>query len=82
MTSAKNLRIFLGGVQMHIEAQGFTLNIFSKTKRITRNNILTPNYFFDLEKFVTVVEFFNQEKKKNLAIIFRMFLKQMKIVEN
>lgn len=75
MTSARNLRIFLGGVQFHLEAQGCTFNIFTVSKKITRNGLVIPNLFFDIEKFATVLEFINQQKQQNLAIIFRMYLK-------
>ena len=60
MTSARNLRIFLSGVQFHLEAQGATFNVFTVSKKITRNGQVIPNFFFDTEKFATVLEFINQ----------------------
>ena len=58
------------------------INIFTVSKKITRNGILIPNFYFDSDKFATVLEFINQQKQQNLAVIFRMYLKQFKMVEN
>ena len=74
MSSAKNLRIFLSGVQMHLEAKGFRLNIYSNSQKITRNGILVPNLVYDAENFALVIEFINNYKRQNLGIISRMFV--------
>ena len=59
MASSKNMRILMSGVQMHLEAEGFTLNVYCPSKKITRNGISVPNFYFDVEKFAMVLEFIN-----------------------
>jgi hypothetical protein len=63
MNSARNLRLFLSGVQFHLEAQGATFNVFTVSKKITRNGMLVPNFYFDTDKFATVLEFINQHNQ-------------------
>lgn len=60
MTSMKNLRLFLSGVQMHLEAKGFALNVYFPSKKITRNGMIVPNLYFEAERFAIIIEFINQ----------------------
>lgn len=59
MSSAKNMRKFLGGIQLHLEAQGFRINVFPDKNKIVRNGKLLPTFYFDIDQFGMALEFVN-----------------------
>mgnify|MGYP006094846497 CR=1 FL=1 len=63
MSSAKNMRKFLGGIQLHLEAEGFRINVFPETNKIFRNGKLLPSFYFDMDQFGLALEFINQVKE-------------------
>ena len=49
-SSAENLRKFLSGVELRLDASGFRLKIFSSTRVITKNNIPYPFFFLEIDQ--------------------------------
>lgn len=48
MASSKNLRAFLSGVQMHLNAKGFMVSVFANAQTF-RGGQLIPSFRVDLE---------------------------------
>jgi hypothetical protein len=48
-SSAENLRIFLSGIELRLDASGFRLKVFSSSRHITKNNIAYPFFFLEVD---------------------------------
>jgi hypothetical protein len=49
-SSAENLRNFLSGIELRLDASGFRLKIFSSSRLITKNNIAYPFFFIEVDQ--------------------------------
>jgi hypothetical protein len=48
-SSAENLRNFLSGIELRLDASGFRLKIFSSSRLITKNNMAYPILFIEVD---------------------------------
>jgi hypothetical protein len=48
-SSAENLRSFLSGIELRLDASGFRLKIFSSSRLITKNNMAYPILFIEVD---------------------------------
>lgn len=79
--SAKNLRAFLQGIQFIMQIKGLQLNIFTTHKAITYNEQPRPNFVFDLDNLILVVNCLNEGADNRLLVKVNLSLKHMKMVE-
>ena len=81
-SSAENLRNFLTGIELRLDASGFRLKIFSSSRLITKNNIAYPFFFIEVDQIQLNTKFININEKNQLSILTNFQLKLMKMGEN
>ena len=80
MNSAKNLRNFLGGVQLHLVAQGLVVQVFA-LKQILKGGKPVPNFIVDVDNFSMSIECYNEALKKNLAVLYSLKMRHIKCID-
>lgn len=81
-SSAENLRNFLSGIELRLDAAGFRLKVFSTSRLITKNNIQHPFLFLEIDQIQLNTKFINMNEKNQLSILTNFQIKLMKIGEN
>lgn len=82
MSSSKNLRKFLSGIQMRIDSQGFKFKVYSPQRDIVVKGVQQPFFMVDIENFGAYLHFINLDVESQLGIACGAHLKQIKVSEN
>ena len=84
-SSAKNLRKFLGGIVLQIDAQGARLRVFAppgSEREIIMDGMPVPFFFIDLDKLTLIGRFENMANTRSMAIRAQGSLGSIEIGEN
>ena len=75
MSSQKNFREFLGGIQINIQADGLKLNLYGEKTKMTRNKVQVPRFYFDIDKFRVSANFQDNKDLKVLRLNLEVSLR-------
>ena len=75
MSSSKNLRNFLAGVQLRLESHGVKIKIFTPQRDIVVNGVLQPFLIMDLDLLGAYLNFSNLDHDEELGMSFGGYLK-------
>lgn len=75
MSSSKNLRKFLSGIQMRIDSHGIKLKVYSPQRDIVVKGVQQPFFLIDVDNFGAYLHFINIDVEKQLGIACGAHLK-------
>lgn len=81
MSSQKNLRGFLQGVQFCLNVKGLRINVYDDRRKIMKNDLIKPNFSFDLDNFNLRVVFYNDQMARCLRVKLEMALNYVMMLD-
>ena len=82
MKSAKNLRLFLNGVQLFVRCKGFKLNLYSPSRTIIKSKKVTPNFSLDVDGFGIFLNFLNDYQMSALIVKLNISLNHVMMIDS
>lgn len=81
MSSSKNLRSFLQGIQFYMQIKGLKVNVYSPSRQVIVNKKIKPNFTLDVDGLNLCLKFINDLNNQQLLVSLNMSLNHIMMID-